>query len=322
VSPGGSDILLWGTLAQGTIPVYHTPFEYDCVVPVSSPTSVRVGFAGAVSARGTTAYVEPGGFMAYSDRALSPTRIRSFHPDGWGSAASGSLAGYPSNGGSNDTLYPSSACAPTDPVERFVLRERTGEYLYACGTAADGAWYDADGVATVPGTEIRAWNSAGAILGVAGGSVVVWGADGVKRTVSGLAPSVVIDARANGTGFWAAVQGAGAELWRIDGLGVKTFVATYAAKQAGLSYGIAGVGGILDVDGSLFNVDEEVVDTGTIIVYVQKVVRYPASGSASSIAYDEGDAQQNSRNGPPFINPADSMSLPGPEGFSPLIRGP
>jgi hypothetical protein len=302
--PGGSDVVIEGMAGGG-----------EAVATVLEPTRAFVAFGGTVQ---QASFVNPKGWITYSDATLSPERLRDFVPDAWKSGVPFSQA-YPIDGVENDPQYSTTACAPTDRVLYFVLQEGTGELVYACGNLYGGSvtpvFYDRDGNAISPGTWIRAWNAAGHMLGLEPGTPKSWsvlGADGVKRAVTGLPYDPWdYDERADGDGFWfvsGSAWGGPAELYRIDPDGVASSLGWYAPKPASVSMGFAYGTQVVDKTGAIYATDYT-ADSNTYDV----IVKYPAGGGTPVIVYSEANRPPNANSSPGTL----FIGLPGR-----LLRGP
>lgn len=280
---GGNDVLLWGTLMEGTC-------GYDAISSVFSPTRLQVGFDCYTDGVLRDSVVAPNGRIYYVDWGAKPRRVKVFVPDRF--KVEKDIRSYPPDGVANDTVLSAPGCKSDEDVGTFVMQAGTGSIAYNCGVSGGLTYYNPAGEVVSSGYRLSAWNGADYLLASNNTyQLVVLTPSRTAIPVTGLPFdwSYIIDQRAYASGFRVAIHRSGNtnkdELWRIDNEGVPTYEGTYGAFPENLSSNVGG--GELDSAGALFT-----TTSWSNKWFVDAVVKRPPDGATGTVVYSEDEAPE------------------------------
>lgn len=278
----GGDVLLWGTLAEGSCGL-------DALSRLDTPTQVLVG--DDCSYYQTPAFLAPTGQMIYSDE-IDASKIRRFVPDPWTRVTnnSGIAAGYPTNPLGNDPVLLTPALCPGgatgNHIYGFVMQAGTGDVVFRC---PDGSYRDAAGnVRITTSDNVVAWTQGNYLLATdASGFAHLFSPTGAEIALSNTSFSAS-HYRTHGDAFWAVVftnSPVSAQLWNIDSSGVVSQVGTYADAPSGFSSDQAGV---IDSAGVLYTFGHDMSGP-----FIDVVLRRPLLPGVATVPYTEKGAPAN-----------------------------
>ena len=273
----GNDVLIWGTLAQGSCGA-------DAISSVMSPTRPQVGFGCYTMGVFDDAILAPSGRVYYVDRAAHPARVKIFVPDAFKTEAGRKM--YPPKGTDNDPSIQAPACAADEDVGHFIMQAETGAITYNCGaTGGSRTFYGLTGDVVADGYLVLAWNADDRLLAWDKSSnLVVVSPQRTPIAITGLPTQSVVDARADATGFRLAVivNIFDLQLWHVSNEGVANLMGAYGPVPENIVVQRAGV---LDSAGAFFAEGYK-----TDVSSSDVVVKRPLDGSIGVTVYSEDSA--------------------------------